>query len=181
MIAWSPLAGVLYGAAGVLIMRLPAGRVGPLAVAGATAALWTLLARDRARFNVWAALGLLAWRWLALACLAAPLAVLVAAQTVPRAAGVALAYTCRPLDYRQTDSLRWPGALAALLVAVGSAIPSGARLGWFSLSCAVVLTGVTRQWAQSTAGAAGARHRLWLERILECVILTTAACERCRW
>lgn len=177
---WSPLAGLAMGAAGAAAMHLLQPVNGVFAAA-VTAVLWTVLARDVRLLGGPAALGLALARGAALAWLAAPLAALVAAQTAPRAATVALAYLARPLDFRDTAGLRASHLVLASAAAAGTAALCGLRLGWFILSLCLVLLMVVRAWAESTAGGAGARHRLWLERTAECVILTTAACARCQW
>jgi adenosylcobinamide-GDP ribazoletransferase len=126
-------------------------------------------------------------RWQALQYFTGPniLAVCMAAQAVPRAAMVGLAWTSRPvgtgLGYALASTLRTPAALAALVQGVIAAFLCGARAGVVIVAGSFVIVRLARTYFYKRIGGVNGDCLGATEQLIEIFILGLFACAVCSW
>ncbi len=126
-------------------------------------------------------------RWQALQYFtgASLLAVCIAAQTLPRAAMVGLAWTSRPvgtgLGYSLASTLRTPAALAALAQGVIAAFLCGARAGVVIVGGSFVIVRLARTYFYKRIGGINGDCLGATEQLLEIFVLGLFACAACSW
>jgi adenosylcobinamide-GDP ribazoletransferase len=188
--AWFPLVGAALGAAGAGIYLL----VPPSFAALACVAFWTLAGRvlhESRLAYVLVAIGVLA-KWLALenfagSYFATPgiLVVCVAAQAVPRAAIVGLAWVSRPagtgLGYALSSTLTTPAAVAAIAQGILAAFFCGARAGAVLIAGTFLIARLAREYSYKRRGGVNGNCLGATEQLLEIFILTMFACRACAW
>jgi adenosylcobinamide-GDP ribazoletransferase len=184
--AWFPLIGALLGAAGAGIYLVVPGRYAALACV----AFWALAGRVVHEGRVvYAAVALSAvLRWLALDNFAGPgglLIACIAAQAVPRAAMVGLAWVSRPsgtgVGHALSSTLTTPAAVAALAQGALAALLCGPRLGAVLIVGAFLVAKFARAYFYKTRGGIDADCLGATEQILEIAILGAFACRACAW
>jgi adenosylcobinamide-GDP ribazoletransferase len=126
-------------------------------------------------------------RWQALQYFAGPsiVAVCIAAQAVPRAAMVGLAWTSRPvgtgLGYSLASTLRTPAALAALAQGVLAAFLCGPRAGVVIVAGSFVIVRLGRTYFYKRIGGINGDCLGATEQLTEIFILGLFACAACSW
>jgi adenosylcobinamide-GDP ribazoletransferase len=126
-------------------------------------------------------------RWQALEYFAGSslLSVCIAAQTVPRAAMVGLAWTSRPvgtgLGYALASTLKTPAALSALAQGVIAAFLCGPRAGIVIVAGAFVIVRLARTCFYNRIGGVNGDCLGATEQLLEVFILCLFACAVCSW
>jgi adenosylcobinamide-GDP ribazoletransferase len=125
-------------------------------------------------------------RWQALTSLATPaLPLLVASQTVSRAALVALAWISRPagdgLGAQFCTRMSTWSALAAVVIGVGAAIFCGLRLGWVIIGLTTLLVFGARRYFQARIGGVTGDCLGALSQVVETAILLVGSCANCSW
>jgi adenosylcobinamide-GDP ribazoletransferase len=191
--AWFPLVGAALGAAGagiylIALRALPAP-IAALACVGFWAAAGRVLHEGRLVYAA-VALSVLA-RWLALDYFAGPdiLVACIAAQAVPRAAIVGLAWVSRPVSrpsgtgvgYALSSTLTTPAAIAALAQGVLAAFLCGARAGAVLIVGAFLIARLAREFAYKRWGGVNGNCLGATEQLLEIFILGVFACRACAW
>ncbi len=131
-------------------------------------------------------------RWLALdnfagSYLATPgiLAVCIAAQAVPRAAIVGLAWVSRPagtgVGYALSSTLTTPVAVAAIAEGVLAAFFCGARAGIVMIVGTILIARLAREFFYNRRGGVDADCLGATEQLIEVFILALFACRECAW
>jgi adenosylcobinamide-GDP ribazoletransferase len=126
-------------------------------------------------------------RWQALEYLATPRVVetLIAAQAVPRAAMVAMAWCSRPagsgLGYALSSTLGTPAALAAMAQGVAAALLCGWRPGFAMIAGSVLIVQASRGWFYLRLGGVNGDCLGFTEQLIEIFILLMFACRSCAW
>jgi adenosylcobinamide-GDP ribazoletransferase len=139
-----------------------------------------------ARWAAAIALSVLA-RWQALAHLAAPgtLAICIAAQAVPRASMVALAWVSRPAGggsgLALSSTLTTPAALFAIAQGIVAALACGLRPGFAILAGAYAVVRLARWVCYRRLGGVDGDGLAATEQLLEMFILILFTCTACRW
>lgn len=124
-------------------------------------------------------------RWQALEYLATPNVVvtLIAAQAVPRAAMVAMAWCSRPagsgLGFALTSTLTTPAAVAAILQGVAAALLCGWRPGLAMIAGSVLIVQGSRAWFYRRLGGINGDCLGFTEQLNEISILVMFACRSC--
>jgi len=196
-----PLYGAAIGAIGagiyfgILYLYLPGGaaampiRLDELLVA----ALWGALAflpHERRRFGITSAIAIaagIAIRWLAIDALipGRTIEVFVAAQTIPRAAFVAIAWVSRPAGEGTgvgfSSTLTTPAALIAITEGVAAALLCGLRPGLAILAGAYVIIRAVRWFSYRYAGGVNADSFGATQALIEIFVLLLFTCGACRW
>ena len=189
--AWFPLVGAALGAVGAGIYLIVPSSYAPLACVVFWTAAGRVVHEDRI---VYAAVALSAIaRWLALENFAGPdlLAVCIAAQAVPRAAIVGLAWVSRPagtagpggtgMGYALSSTLTTPAAVAALAQGVLAAFLCGARVGVVLIVGCFLIARLAREFAYKRWGGVNGDCLGATEQVLEIFILAVFACRGCAW
>jgi adenosylcobinamide-GDP ribazoletransferase len=197
-----PLVGAILGAMGAGVYLLT-GRAFPASVAAlATVLFWTAISEvlhedglpnvtDAVRAGRWRiafamVLSVIA-RWQALEYLATPrvLETLIAAQAVPRAAMVAMAWCSRPAEsgvpYALASTLSTSGAVAAIALGAAAAFLSGWRAGFAMIAVSVLIVQAARAWFYRRIGGVNGDCLGLTEQLIEIAILTMFACRSCAW
>lgn len=181
---WFPLLGAALGAAGaglLMIAAIPA----PLASL-ACVALWAIAGRipHEGKFPyVTIALATLA-KWLALAHFSGSNLFLscIAAEAVPRAGMVGLAWVSRPAaDYSLSSNLRTPAAIAALSQGVLAASLFGVRAGVVLIVASFLIAKLVREYFYKRWGGVNADAMGATQQLLEIFTLAMFACGACAW
>ena len=126
-------------------------------------------------------------RWQALEYLAAPRVVetLIAAQAVPRAAMVAMAWCSRPassgLGVALASTLSTPAAIAAMAQGALAALLCGWRPGFTMIAVAVLIVQAARSWFYRRIGGVNGDCLGFTEQLIEIFILLIFACRSCAW
>jgi adenosylcobinamide-GDP ribazoletransferase len=126
-------------------------------------------------------------RWQALEYFAGPniLMVCIAAQAVPRAALVGLAWVSRPtgtgLGYALSSTLSTPAALLALAQGVAAAFLCGARAGVVMVVGTFLIARLAREYFYKRLGGVNGDCLGATEQLLEIFILAMFACRTCSW
>lgn len=175
-----PLAGAILGAAGAAVY-LAASFVLPGSVAALlTVAFWTGfpgMLKGRRIFGVVAMVVSVAVRWQALEHLATPrmLEACIAAQAVPRAAMVALAWVSRPAgtgpDLAFSSTLTTPVALAAIAQGAVAAMARGLRPGLVMVAGSYLTIRMARWYCYRRIGGVNGDGLRATGQLLEIVVL----------
>jgi len=126
-------------------------------------------------------------RWQALEYLATPrvLETLIAVQTVPRAAIVAMGWCSRPvgsgLGYALSSTLSTPAALAAMAQGAAAALLCGWRPGFAMMAGSVLIVQASRGWFYLRLGGVNGDCLGFTEQLIEIFILLMFACRSCAW
>jgi adenosylcobinamide-GDP ribazoletransferase len=126
-------------------------------------------------------------RWQALQYFTGPslIAVCIAAQAVPRAAMVGLAWTSRPvgtgLGYALASTLRTSGAVIALALGIAAALLCGLRAGTVILAGSFVIAHLARSYFYKRLGGVNGDCLGATEQLIEIFILGLFACAVCAW
>jgi adenosylcobinamide-GDP ribazoletransferase len=126
-------------------------------------------------------------RWQALEFIATPRFVetMIAAQAVPRAAMVAMAWCSRPagsgLGFALASTLSTPAALAAIAQGAVAALLCGWRPGLAIIGGSVLMVQAARAWFYRSLGGVNGDCLGFTEQLLEVFILLLFACRRCAW
>lgn len=126
-------------------------------------------------------------RWQALEYLATPRVVetLIAAQAVPRAAMVAMAWCSRPagsgLGYALASTLSTPAAVAAIAQGAAAALLCGWRPGLAMIAGSVLIVQASRGWFYVRLGGVNGDCLGFTEQLIEIFVLTMFACRACAW
>ena len=126
-------------------------------------------------------------RWQALEYLATPRVVetLIAAQAVPRAAIVAMAWCSRPagsgLGYALASTLSTPAAMAAIAQGAAAALLCGWRPGLAMIAGSVLIVQASRGWFCVRLGGVNGDCLGFTEQLIEIFVLTMFACRSCAW
>ena len=126
-------------------------------------------------------------RWQALEYLATPRVweVMVAAQAVPRAAIVAMAWCSRPvgsgLGHALTATLSTRGAMVAMVLGAAAALLTGWRPGLAMIAGSVLLVQASRGWFYLRLGGINGDCLGFTEQLIEIFVLTMFACRSCSW
>lgn len=196
-----PLFGAVIGAIGAGVyfaaLHLYSSRAGtgaPIALdALLVAALWGALAfvpHEHRRFGITSAMVIAATgvvRWLAIDAQVSGrlLEVFIAAQTVPRAAMVAIAWASRPsgpgAGYAFSSSLTTPAALIAITEGAAAALLCGLRPGLAILAGAYVIIRAVRWFSYRYAGGVNADSFGATQLLIEMFVLLLFTCGACRW
>jgi adenosylcobinamide-GDP ribazoletransferase len=193
--AWFPLVGAALGAAGAGVYRIFPSSIAALACVVFWAAAGRVLHEGRLGSSAVAVSAVAmsaAARWLALENFAAGpsiLAVCLAAQAVPRAAIVGLAYVSRPvsrpagtgLGYALSSTLTTPAAVAALAQGILAAFVCGARAGVVLIVGTFLIVRLARDFAYKRCGGVTGDCLGATEQVLEIFILAVFACRACAW
>ncbi len=182
---WFPLVGAALGAAGAGIYLIVPSSVAALACVVFWAVAGRVLHEGRLAY---AAVALsAAARWLALENFAGPgiLVVCIAAQAVPRAAIVGLAWVSRPagtgIGYALCSTLRTPAAVAALAQGVLAAFLCGARAGAVLMVGTFLIARLSREYFYKRRGGVNGDCLGATEQFVEIFILAMFACRSCAW
>ena len=195
--AFFPLVGAILGAAGAGIYLLTA-RAFPVSIAAlATVVFWTAISGvppifTDSRIGAFGAIATLVSvlvRWQALEYLAAPHVVvtLIAAQAVPRAAMVVMAWCSRPagsglgLGYALASTLNTPVAVAAMAQGAAAALLCGWRPGLAMIAGSVLIVQASRAWFYRRIGGVNGDCLGFTEQLIEIFVLTMFACRSCAW
>jgi adenosylcobinamide-GDP ribazoletransferase len=192
--AWFPLVGAALGVAGAGIYMIVPSSYGPLACVVFWAVAGRVLhegSRMTSAADAAVMCGVVA-RLLALhdfagAYFTAPgiLVVCIAAQAVPRAAIVGLAYVSRPsgtgLGYALSSTLTTPAAVAALAQGILAAFLCGARAGVVLIVGTFLIVRLAREFAYKRCGGVDGDCLGATEQVLEIFILAVFACRACAW
>jgi adenosylcobinamide-GDP ribazoletransferase len=126
-------------------------------------------------------------RWQAVEQLAdpRPLEILIAAQAVPRAAMVALAWISRPagtgLGFEFSSTLTTPVALIAIAQGIVAAFLCGPRAGIVIVAASYAVIRVARWYFYRRIGGVNGDCLGATEQILEIVMLVLFTCRACSW
>lgn len=126
-------------------------------------------------------------RWQALEYLATPRVVetLIAAQAVPRAAMVAMAWCSRPagsgLGFAFASSLTTPAAVVAMVLGAAAALACGWRPGLAMIAGSVLIVQGSRAWFYKRIGGVNGDCLGFTEQLIEIFILLMFACRSCSW
>lgn len=130
-------------------------------------------------------------RWQALEYLATPrvwettLEVMIAAQTVPRAAIVAMAWCSRPagsgLGHALASTLSTPAAVVAMALGAAAALLCGWRPGLAMIAGSVLIVQASRAWFYRRIGGVNGDCLGFTEQLIEIFVLTMFACRSCAW
>jgi len=126
-------------------------------------------------------------RWQALEYLATPRVweVMIAAQAVPRAAIVAMAWCSRPagsgLGHVLASTLSTPAALVAMMLGIGAALLTGWRPGLAMIAGSVLIVQGARAWFYVRLGGVNGDCLGFTEQLIEIFVLTMFACRSCAW
>jgi adenosylcobinamide-GDP ribazoletransferase len=126
-------------------------------------------------------------RWQALEYLATPrvLVTLIAAQAVPRAAMVAMAWVSRPagsgLGFALASTLSTPVAVAAMAQGAAAALLCGWRPGLAMIAVSVLIVQASRAWFYHRLGGVNGDCLGFTEQLIEIFILLMFACRSCQW
>jgi len=130
-------------------------------------------------------------RWQALEYLATPrvLETMIAAQAVPRAAIVAMAWCSRPagsglglgLGYALASTLSTPAAMAAIAQGAAAALLCGWRPGLAMIAGSVLIVQASRGWFYVRLGGVNGDCLGFTEQLIEIFVLTMFACRACAW
>jgi adenosylcobinamide-GDP ribazoletransferase len=127
-------------------------------------------------------------RWKALEHVYGPsvLAVCIAAQAVPRAAMVGLAWTSRPvgtgLGYALASTLRTPAALAAIALGIAAAFLCGLTAGAMIVAGSVVIVRLARSYFYARIGGVNGDCLGATGQLIEIfILLGIAVCVVCSW
>jgi adenosylcobinamide-GDP ribazoletransferase len=126
-------------------------------------------------------------RWQALEYLATPrvLETLIAAQAVPRAAMVAMAWCSRPagsgLGHALASTLNTPVALVAMAQGAAAALLCGWRPGFAMIAGSVLIVQASRGWFYRRMGGVNGDCLGFTEQLIEIFVLTMFACRICAW
>ncbi len=126
-------------------------------------------------------------RWQALEYLATPRVVetLIAAQAVPRAAMVAMAWCSRPagsgLGYALASTLSTPAAVAAITQGAAAALLCGWRPGLAMIAGSVLIVQGARAWFYRRLGGVNGDCLGFTEQLIEIFVLLMFACRSCAW
>jgi cobalamin synthase len=196
-----PLYGAAVGAIGagvyfaILYLYLPGGaavlpiKLDELLIAMLYGAL-AFLPHERRSIGVAGAVTVaasIAIRWLAIDGLVPgrTLEVFIAAQTVPRAAIVAIAWASRPsgegAGYEFSSALTTPVALIAITEGVAAALLCGLRPGLAILAGAYVIIRAVRWFSYRYAGGVNADSFGATQLLIEMFVLLLFTCSACRW
>ena len=197
--AFFPLIGAIIGAAGAGIYLL-ASRAFPVSIAAlATVVFWTAISGVPAifkdsRIGTFGAIAILVSvlvRWQALEYLATPrvVATLIAAQAVPRAAMVAMAWCSRPaasglrlgVEHALASTLNTPVAVAAMAQGAVAALLCGWRPGLAMIAGSVLIVQASRAWCYRRIGGVNGNCLGFTEQLIEIFVLTMFACRSCAW
>lgn len=183
--AWFPLVGAVLGAAGAGIYSMVPASYAPFACVAFWAAAGRVLHEDRLPYAAVALSAVL--RWLALEYFVGPnlFAVCIAAQAVPRAAMVGLAWVSRPsgtgVGYALSSTLTTPAAVTAIAQGVLAAFLCGARAGVVLIVGAFLIVRLARELAYKGWGGVNGDCLGATEQLLEIFILAVFACRTCAW
>ena len=193
--AFFPLVGAMLGAAGAGVYLLTA-KVSPISLAAlATVVFWTAISRvppivRDSRIGTLGAIAILLSvlaRWQALEYLATPrfLETMIAAQAVPRAAMVAMAWCSRPagsgLGHALASTLSTPVAVAAMTQGAAAALLCGWRPGFAMIAGSVLIVQASRAWFYRRIGGVNGDCLGFTEQLIEIFVLTMFACRSCAW
>lgn len=182
--AWFPVVGTALGAAGAGIYLI----VPPPFGAFACVVLWAASGRilNEGKLIYGAAILSAVARWLALENFAeAPgiLVVCIAAQAIPRAAVVGMAWVSRPagtgLDYELASTLTTPMAIAAIAQGVLAAFLCGARAAVVLIVGSFLIAKLVREFFYKRRGGVDGDCLGVTEQLLEIFILAVFACRAC--
>jgi adenosylcobinamide-GDP ribazoletransferase len=126
-------------------------------------------------------------RWQALEYLATPHVgeTLIAAQAVPRAAIVAMAWCSRPagsgLGYALASTLSTPAAVTAMALGTAAALLCGWRAGFAMIAGSVLIVQASRGWFYLRLGGVNGDCLGFTEQLIEIFILLMFACRSCQW
>jgi len=126
-------------------------------------------------------------RWQALEYLATRrvLETIIAAQTVPRAAMVAMAWCSRPagsgLGHALASTLSTPAAVAAMAQGAAAALLCGWRPGLAMIAGSVLIVQASRAWFYRRIGGVNGDCLGFTEQLIEVFVLTMFACRSCAW
>jgi adenosylcobinamide-GDP ribazoletransferase len=126
-------------------------------------------------------------RWQALEYLATPrvLETMIAAQAVPRAAMVAMAWCSRPagsgLGYALASTLGTPAAVAAIAQGAAAALLCGWRPGLAMMAGSVLIVQASRGWFYVRLGGVNGDCLGFTEQLIEIFVLLMFACGSCAW
>jgi len=126
-------------------------------------------------------------RWQAIEHLATPgiLPVFIAAQAVPRAAMVALAWVSRPagtgLGQAFSSTLTTPAALIAIAQGIGAALASGLRPGLTIVLGSYLILRLAQWYFYRRIGGVNGDCLGASEQILEIFVLVLFTCRTCSW
>ena len=126
-------------------------------------------------------------RWQALENLATPrvLETMIAAQAVPRAAIVAMAWCSRPagsgLGFALASTLSTPPALAAIAQGAAAALICGWRPGLAMIAGSVLIVQASRGWFYRRLGGVNGDCLGFTEQLIEIFVLLMFACRSCQW
>lgn len=129
----------------------------------------------------------LAIRWLAIDALVPgrTMEVFIAAQTVPRAAIVAIAWASRPsgtgAGFGFSSALTTPVALTAITEGIAAAMLCGLRPGLAILAGAYVIIRAVRWFSYRYAGGVNADSFGVTQLLIEMFVLLLFTCGACRW
>jgi cobalamin synthase len=183
---WLPLFGAVLGAAGAGIYWLTLRSLSPSLAAFACVVLWTAAGRmpheGKCPYAT-VTLGALV-KWLALDHFAGSnlLYACIAAQALPRAAMVGLAWVSRPAaDYSGSSSLRTPDAIVALSSGILGASLVGVRAGVVLIVGSFLITRLVREYFYKRWGGVNADAMGATQQFLESFTLALFACGTCAW
>ena len=126
-------------------------------------------------------------RWQALEYLATTRVVetLIAAQAVPRAAMVAMAWCSRPagsgLGFALASTLGTPVAVMAMAQGAAAALLCGWRPGLAMIAGSVLIVQASRAWFYRRLGGVNGDCLGFTEQLIEIFILLMFACRSCAW
>ncbi len=177
-----PLAGAMLGAAGAVIFLAASGTLPVWLAALLVVMFWTGISdvlRENARVGAWGAIAIVlsvVARWQALAHLANPhfLGIYIAAQAVPRAAIVSLAWVSRPVGsglFAFSSTLTTPIALAAIAQGIVAAFLGGFRAGIVIIAGAYLIMRLAQWYFYRRIGGINWNCLGATEQILEIFIL----------
>jgi cobalamin synthase len=185
-----PLYGAALGAAGAWIYHLQ-GLPSP-AAAILISILWGGLAfaphQRKTGVQGWIVLAAtIALRFMLIENIAGPnvLAMFIAAQTVPRAGMIAIAWVSRPAGYgiahKFSSTLTTPAALISIAIGVAAATLCGVRPAAMILVGAFLIIRVVRWFAYRYAGGVNGNLLGATQLFTELFVLAMFTCSTCRW
>jgi cobalamin synthase len=186
-----PVYGAAIGAIGAAVYLKSPKALPNSAAAFLAAALWTALAllprEQTTRVNVIAIGAAFAVRWLAIDHLAtgAVLPIFVAAQTVPRAAMIVLAWMSRPAPsgsgYAFSSTLNTWIALIAMAMGIAAAFACGLRPAAMILAGAYLIGRLVQWISYRVRGGLNAESLGVTQLSIELYVLLIFDCATCRW